>query len=138
MYGLELRGFKAGLAQAKHRSAAGDRINITVRASDVDRARASLGSIWDAILSRGRDVDDSGRCVHCGYDAAGLPELSPCPECGNHLDRAMSKEGQCLFCRFDVSKLARGEVCPECGTDLDCIEAMRAGRAKSGPPRVDL
>jgi len=29
----------------------------------------------------------AGRCLSCGYDLHGLPELSPCPECGNLFGR---------------------------------------------------
>lgn len=43
----------------------------------------SLFVFWRHGRKERRDKAWSGRCISCGYDVRGLPNGSPCPECGS-------------------------------------------------------
>ncbi len=45
-------------------------------------ANAGVWGHWAYTTRRRRRLFRAVRCISCGYDRAGLPGGSPCPECG--------------------------------------------------------
>lgn len=84
LYGLSLRGIVAESRPAPSRR--GDPYLIVVQATDLDRAQAAIGAVWDALFDTPRAVTPDGRCPFCGYPVLGLPRDAACPECGVNPD----------------------------------------------------
>lgn len=74
------------------------------------------------------DAAPAGSCRRCGYDLAGLPKGSLCPECGTAPADARPPRAArqapaqratphpCRRCGYDLTGLPTGQRCPECGT----------------------
>ena len=97
LYGLSIRGVRADAIEnterAQHNGLAGskpDRYLIVLADENPLQsriARESIISIWDAILEQHpRAVTLDQCCSFCGYNLAGLPRPTVCPECGVDVD----------------------------------------------------
>ncbi len=105
LYGLRIRGIGAEAVETRARR--GDRWAIVVEPLDAERARAAIGSVWDALFETEAAKGPDGRCGFCGYDMRGVPA---------------DADGRLW--------------CPECGVDLRSLAARRAFRDGGRAPRA--